>query len=228
MNRRAKFREHLKREDGFSVPEVLISTMINALTLGAIVGMVVGVSAITVSTMSKTRSVIQQQITEIQFREDASSAEAMTAPDDTHLTLADISRCINTTWTIDAAGTISVEGNGVLSPDGICDTEHTHSSVTMTGIGETGAFSYENSFGRTLIIVGGEFEAANEARPAAVSQTDWDSTAVSLVTLSGIANAGTTHERPFSFTADMPRASLWMGAGITASASTTEQPGGSA
>lgn len=205
MTRCATLRQRLTDDSGFSLPEVMVGLLVSSLTLGAIVGMIISLTSISVSTLTRTKAVIQQQTTEMQFREAASSAAALSAPDYKHFTVVDVVQCSSSDWTIDALGTITVGDAGVLHADGTCDTAYASTTTPMSNTGSTAEFSYENRFGRALNIVNGAFEAESATKPDGITQADWDSTTVSLVRLSGVTNADTKHARPFSFTSGLPR-----------------------
>jgi Tfp pilus assembly protein PilV len=216
MSRRTSFRARLIGEEGFSLPETIVSVMVNTMTLGVIVGMVVTMGTMYTKTMDRSQTVVQQQNTEVQFREATSFAYTLTATNSKTLTVTGTNLCLSSSWAISADSGVAVTRKGALKSDGTCDTTYVSTTYPMPKISDDTAFSFTNKSGRPLTLTAGVFGLDGSARPSAVSVNDWNSTAVGLVTLSGTTSGVAGYTRPFSFTSSLPEAGAWVGTATTA------------
>tara|TARA_R110002051_G_scaffold314950_5_gene392682 strand:- start:12091 stop:12750 length:660 start_codon:yes stop_codon:yes gene_type:complete len=211
MMRLETLRRRLADDSGISLPEVMIGAMVSTATLAAIVGLIIGLSSVTISSLARSQAVVEQQTTEMQFRQDMASSVALAATDDKGFTAVDAAGCVTSTWSIDTAGRIRVAKSGALLSSGTCDSGYAAEFDTMANAGADAQFVYNNAAGRSLTITDGAFTASDEPRPEGATEAHWDSIEPRLITLTGITGDGSRHARPFAFTTDLPGGGVWTG-----------------
>ena len=201
------FRRLRHDESGMSLPEVLISVLINGAALVTISAAIVTFTVVQQSYAFTASNANQTLVTETQWRGDVQSATKISPVDSTSVVISSAlpgGACQADTWAGVAVADkteLHFQSATFTTPpaaDGSCNGTGTNSSRTViTDAGPNIIFTYTNKVGRGITFSGGTATLdPNAVQPSNVSASDWLDTRINRAVLSATVSATTTSAQP--------------------------------
>jgi Tfp pilus assembly protein PilV len=196
VSRLTAFSRYLRRDDGFALPEVMVSVIVNLVAVGILAAALVTFSALQQNSVGLTASASQKMTTELRWRVDVRTAAAI-QPANSSVVFSTVNAagsCVTSTWsTPSGAGVVSLNITtatfaGAPGPDGLCtgSVSDSLSSKVIDDVGAGVTFTYTNAVGRDLSFTNGvPILGGSTTAPPGVSSSAWDSTTVGTASVSG-------------------------------------------
>jgi Tfp pilus assembly protein PilV len=189
MTRLEHTRTALRNDDGFSLPEVLISVMVNAACMAIIAASLVTFSVLQQQVAFRTASTNDTAVIEAQWRKSGQSATDVRAVSDTEVTFTrpstDGDGCARVTFMLTPAGTTrELAVTRELFPGapdattGECTgTPGERMLIAQSAdVGVTASFQYRTAVGRPTTFAGGEQAPVGAGvQPADITTAAWES-----------------------------------------------------
>lgn len=192
----------LSDEQGSTLPEVMVSVIVSAVTMSVVAGAVVAVGALTTEMVNTGVVASESAYTDLRWSNDVRAAVAIEATDGTQAKLTipgTAGKCSTTEWLTGAGGLgliVKTVAYPTMSVNACTGPPATPTSEELVASSTELAFLYKNPGGRVITFASGNPTLAAANKPGSVSYDAWESLTIGVATLRTTAAAGTGWERP--------------------------------
>lgn len=198
MSFRTRLKQFFADERGASIPEVMVSVMMSAVTMTAIIGAITVLTTLHQQVGGSTTAVLASQTLDTRWRTDVRLATEVTPLTATEVRFSKPGSC--SIWRINGGGdadkTITVNTIAV-EPGATCVPLSSTAATVLANAGASASFVYKNSVGRSLTVVDGQLVVDTlTPMPAGTDPAAWESTDIAIATITALALPESPWELP--------------------------------